>query len=78
MYWPDSAGLAPERGGTYSSLVNASLAMMARDVPKLMLCVGSMGGDRHRLRNKMRERSLAVLDRDGTGLRSTRFALALL
>lgn len=54
--------------GTYSSLINARLPMMPRDVTKLVLCVGSMGRDWHRLRNKMRKRSLAVLDRNRVGL----------
>lgn len=71
--------MAPvDRNETYPSLINASLAEMPRDIAKLVLCVGSVCGDRHRLRYEMGKRSLAVLDRNRVGLRPDLFVVALL
>lgn len=49
---------------TYSSLVNTGLAMMPGDISKLVLRTGSMSRNRYRLRNEVRKRGLAVLDRN--------------
>lgn len=76
-YCPDWIGPG-QQVGTYSSLINASLAMMPCNIPKLVLCVGSVGRNWHRLRNEVRKRGLAVLDGYSVGLRSDLFVLALL
>lgn len=64
--------------GTYSSLINASLAMMPSNISKFVLCVGSMGRNWHRLRDEVRKRGLAVLDGYSVGLRPDLLVLALL
>lgn len=63
---------------TYSSLINARLPVMPSDISELMLSIGSVSRDRHRLRDEMRKRRLAVLDRDGVYARPRRLVLALL
>lgn len=57
---------ATRAGVAYSSLINASLAMMSGDIPELMMRSGSVSRNGHGLRGKVRKRSLAVLDRNGT------------
>lgn len=39
---------------TYSSLINAGLAMMSSDISELVLRTGNMSRNGHRLRNKVR------------------------
>lgn len=51
---------------------------MPCDITELVLCVRSMGGDWHRLRNEVGKRGLAVLDRNSVGLWSGLLILALL
>lgn len=74
---PDWIGLG-QQVGTYSSLIDARLAMMPCNIPEFVLCVRSVGRNRHRLRNEVRKRGLAVLDGYGVGLRSDLLILALL
>lgn len=63
---------------TYSSLIYARLTMMPSDVAKFMLSVWSVSGNRDRLRDEMRKRSLAVLDRNGVDTRAKWLVLAVL
>lgn len=62
----------------YTSLVDARLPVVPRDVSKLVLNIGRVGRDRDRLRNEVGERGLAVFDGDGGDVRARWLVLASL
>ena len=62
----------------YTSLVDARLPVVPRNISKLVLVVGRMSRDRDRLRNEVGERGLAVFDGDGGDVRARWLVLASL